>query len=93
LNQTARGIASVSAIRAASLRSWAFSNPAICCGAPEDGGGRKNRVPGLIVRAAALAAGAAALAAALEMGRTEPAARAADAATAADAHRNTRRER
>jgi hypothetical protein len=57
-------------------------------------------VPGLIVRAAALAAGAAvlaaepaALAAALEIGMTEPAARAADAATVADAHRNTRRER
>ena len=45
VNHTARGKASISAISAASLRSWPFSNCRTCCGAPEDGGGTKNRVP------------------------------------------------
>jgi hypothetical protein len=56
-------------------------------------------VPGLIARAAEAAvatvlaaeAEAAVLAAALEAGMTEPAMRAVDAATAADAHRSVRR--
>jgi hypothetical protein len=89
LNQTARGITSIAAISAASLGSWLFSSAAICCGAPEDGGGMKNRVPGLMVRPAAAVAEAAVLAAALEI---EPMVSAADAASAADAQRKTRRE-
>jgi hypothetical protein len=74
------------------LGSWPFSNAAICRGAPEDGGGTKNRVLGLMVRPAAVVAGAAVLAAALEIAETELTVRAADAAIAADAHRNTQRE-
>src|SRR5580700_1937199 len=87
VNQTARGIVSISVMRAASLRSCAFSSEMTCCGAPADGGGTKSRVPGLIPRAAAAPAGPAVLAAALAAGSTAPAATAADTATAADAQR------
>src|SRR5579863_4037068 len=91
VNQTARGTVSISVMRAASLRSWACSSEMTCCGAPADGGGMKNRVPGVMPRAAA--AGTAVLAAALAAGSTAPAATAADTATAAAAQRTMRLER
>jgi hypothetical protein len=90
VNQTARGIASVSAISAASLRSPLLTSCRICCGAPDDGGGTKNRVPEPKLRTLVLAAGAFVLALALVTAANDPAAREIEMTAAADANRRAR---
>src|SRR5579862_683929 len=58
MNQTARGILSISVIRAASLASWRSRSCTICCVAAGEGEGTKNRVPGPKARETVAAAGA-----------------------------------
>ena len=91
VNQTARGVASISVMSAASLRSSLFSSSTTCCGAPSDGGGTKKRVPGPRPRWPAAAAGAAeVLAAVLAAAGHDPATVPAVTRAAATARRGMR---